>query len=97
MRTAKASTRHRSQAVADGENGERGRGHESIAPKKRNLAIKRGVTPLPMGLVARFGWLTAFFKAGLGRCYSVGKTEAAGQAPQNGRRPTFAIDSWTGC
>eukprot|EP01045_Picozoa_sp_COSAG04_P034041 COSAG04_NODE_7287_length_1153_cov_21.212460_1_plen_50_part_10 len=48
-----------------------------------------------MGLVTRFGWLTAFFKAGLGRYYSVGKTEALGQAPQNGRRPTFAIGPWT--
>ena len=67
--------------------------HESIASKKRNLAIKRGVTPLLGGLVTRFGRPTAFFRAGLDRYYSAGKTEALGQAPQNGRRPTFAIDS----
>ena len=67
--------------------------HESIASKKRNLAIKRGVTPLLGGLITQFGRPTAFFRAGLDRYYSAGKTEALGQAPQNGPRPTFAIDS----
>ena len=67
--------------------------HESIASKKRNLAIKRGITPLPGGLITRFGRPTAFFRAGLDRYYSAGKTEALGQAPQNGPRRGFAIDS----
>ena len=57
------------------------------------VAIKRGITPLPGGLVTWFGRPTAFFRAGLDRYYSAGKTEALGQAPQNGPRPTFAIDS----
>ena len=64
--------------------------------EKRNLAIKRGITPLPGGLITRFGRPTAFFRAGLDRYYSAGKTEALGQAPQNGPRQGFAIDSWAG-
>ena len=70
--------------------------HESVASKERNLAIKRGVTPLPGGLITRFGRPAAFFRAGLDRYYSAGKTEALGQAPQNGPRQGFAIGSWTG-
>ena len=40
--------------------------HESIASKKRNLAVKRDITPLPGGLITRFGPFgrpTAFLRA----------------------------------
>ena len=70
---------------------------DSLLAKKRNLAIKRGVTPLTGGLITRSGRPTAFFRAALHHPYPPVKPYWLGHALQNVPRQDLSNGSRTGC